>query len=149
MNRRRTVIGLVVFAAVLVGVVFFQEPAPADAITVQFRSIETNTGPRFAICVASNASRQNFTLRVFAEHLTNGSFARVAPSEYLYVDWAAGSNGFVLADLPADFVRCRAVVEYQVAPRTKLGKMFEPIRTRLLGERPIMHSYSEEFHTPP
>src|SRR5262249_46588218 len=126
-----------------------QSPAPAEAITLRFQSIETFRTRRVAKCVVTNASRQNFTLSVFAEHTTNGAFALVSQA-YNFVDVLnAGSSDFVIADLPPATGQCRVVVEYQVAPRTKLGKMIEPIRIRLFGERPSRRSYSEEFRTPP
>ena len=145
MNRRRIVIGLVVLAVALVCLLLFQAPAPVDLITLRFHSIQTNG---LAQCVASNANRQNFIMSIVTEQETNGTFARLPPF-IQYVDWDDGPNGFIIARIPDGPAHCRVVVDYQVAPRTKLGKMLDPIRTRLLGMRPIMRSYSDEFHVPP
>jgi len=115
---------------------------------IRFQSIEPFRRQRLAKCVVTNASRQNLSHWVFTEQMTNGAFARVSPPQYSYV-CEAGSQGIIYVDFPPGSGRYRIAAQYQVVPRTKLGKMFEPIRTRLLGERPTRYSYSEEFHTPP
>ncbi len=150
MNRRRIVIGILVLAAVLAGVVFFQEPAPADAITVRFHSFSTNGTLRLGFCVVSNATEGSFTINVSTERLTNGAFAPApALARMGYQSWGGREHGLVPTNLDPGSNTCRIVAQYRRAPTTRLGEMLEPIRTRLLGERPIMRTYSDEFLSPP
>ena len=148
MNRRRLVIGigLIALAALLIGVVL--KSPPAEAITVRFHSFST-IGPRLAFGVVSNATSKDFVLNVYAEYMTNGAFQKVPMSPRYYKNWGGKEHGLIPTFLAPGSNHCRLVVQYRQAPTTRIGVMFEPIRTRLLGERLLRRGYSNEFHAPP
>ena len=154
MNRRQLVIGLlglIVLVAVLIGVAW--QSHPVDAITVRFHSFSTNFSAngtsRSAWCVVSNTTSVDFVVSVSTEYMTNRAFPTVPMLAQPNNAWGGREHGMFPTDLAPGSNCCRFAAQYRSTPMSHLGVMFEPLRQRFLGERPIRCSYSEEFHTPP
>jgi hypothetical protein len=152
MNRRRLVIGIIgviVFAAVLILIGVVWQSPPAGAITVRFHSFSTNGTQRVAFGVVSNTTTKDFVVNVSIEYMTNGAFPKIPVLMQPNEAWGGREHGLDSKDLAHGSNRCRFVVQYRRAPMTYLGMMFERLRTRLLGPRRIDYGYSDEFQSPP
>ena len=152
MNRRRLVIaivGVTVFAGVLILIGVVLQSPPADAITVRFHSFNTNGSQRFVACVVSNTTTKDFVVNVSLEYMTTGTFPKVPVLVRPNHGWGERQHGLVQLGFAPGSNRCRLVVQYHRAPITLPGIMFDRLRTMLLGPRRVEHSYSDEFQTPP
>lgn len=150
MNRRRLAIGIIGFialAAALIGVVW-QSPSAAP-ITVRFHSFSTVGPQRLAFGAVSNATSKDFVVCVSAEYMTNGAFPKVPMSPRYTINLGGKERGLIPTFFAPGSNHCRLVVQYRQVPTTRIGEMFDPIRTIFFGQRAFKRGYSDEFHTPP
>ena len=155
MKGRRIVIGIMgvaVIAAAIVGMLLRSPSSPG--ITVGLHSFTTNffgtnkTQVGAAVVVSNTTSLKDFVVSVSAEHMTNGTFPSAPLPNPPFEVWAGREHGLTYIPILPGSARRRFVAQYRRVPATRVGRMLEPLRTTLLGPRPIMHSYSEEFETP-
>lgn len=148
------IMGVAVIAAVTVGVGVMLRSPSSPGITVGLHSFTTNFfGTNKAqvvavVVVSNNTSSTDFAVSISAERMTNGTFPRAPLPNPPFEVWAGREHGLVFVEVVPGSKRCRLVAQYRRVPATRVGGMLEPLRTTLLGPRPIMHRYSEEFETP-
>lgn len=150
MKGRRIVVGIVgitVVAAVIVGVMSLS--APSDGISVRLHCFTTNGHNLQATVAISNTTSKDFLVSISTECMTNGAFPQVPAWDPPNHPWEGESHGLLYFVDVVRGSRSRFVAQYRCVPSTCIGRMLEPIRTTLVGPRPILHSYSEEFETPP